>query len=146
MKPTGSWYTPQPLFDELERRFGPFDLDAAADALNAKCARFITEEENALESAWVGTNVWCNPPYKGLLAWCVKAREELAKNNCKSVCMLLPAQTSTQWFHDHAKPFGELYFIRGKVQFGGCKDRAIMPSVVVVFRQGSIYGGSYSTK
>ena len=51
------------------------------------------------------------------------------------VTRLLPAHTSTEWFHDYALPFAELYWVRGKRKFGASKDRALMPSVAVVFRR-----------
>lgn len=41
------WETPWPLFNELNREFR-FTLDAAAACHNRKCARYLTEAENAV--------------------------------------------------------------------------------------------------
>lgn len=43
------WGTPQDLFDDLNRRFGPFVLDASATRANTKCVRWI--ERNPAEPA-----------------------------------------------------------------------------------------------
>lgn len=49
--------------------------------------------------------------------------------------MLLPARTDTQWFHDYIlNPKREIRFIRGRLKFGGAKNSAPFPSMVVVFR------------
>lgn len=132
LKTDGNWYTPEPLFRDLEAKYGPFDMDVAAAPENAKCAEFYTAEQDGKAQPWRG-RVWCNPPYSKLIEWVEKARLEVSEGRAERVVMLLPAQTSTRWFHDHALPFGKLEWIRGKVKFGGCKDRAIMPSLVVVF-------------
>lgn len=51
------WSTPQEIFDSLNQEFG-FTLDACADSGNHKCERYITEEQNGLESDWGGN--WCS--------------------------------------------------------------------------------------
>ena len=132
MKPVSNWYTPEWLFNRLSLAYGPFDLDVAAAPENAKCERYFDEQTNGLEQPWTG-RVWCNPPYRDLIKWVRKAREETMNGNAEKVVMLLPAQTSTAWWHDYALKFANIVWIRGKVQFGGCKDRAIMPSVVLIF-------------
>jgi site-specific DNA-methyltransferase (adenine-specific) len=131
-EPPDNWFTPADLFNEIEEKYGPFDMDVAASSMNTKCAVYITEQQNALECDWRGS-VWCNPPYVKLIEWVRKAYLEVKSGRCSRVTMLLPAQTSTNWFHDYALKYGELYWIRGKRKFGGRSDQSIMPSVVVVF-------------
>ena len=60
-----NWATPQYIFDHWNKRYD-FDLDAAADASNAKCEDYLDEEYNSLIRPW-GTNrrVWLNPPFNG---------------------------------------------------------------------------------
>ncbi len=55
------WSTLDDLFDELNDIFH-FDLDACASRDNAKCRRYFTQQDNALNQRWTGT-VWMNPPY-----------------------------------------------------------------------------------
>lgn len=52
--------------------------------------------------------------------------------------MLLPARTDTKWFHDYILGKAEIRFIRGRLKFGGSKNSAPFPSMVVVFRQNSV--------
>ena len=76
------WATPQDFFEKYEARYH-FTLDAAANADNAKNARYFTEEEDGLAQDWGGhgSRVWCNPPYgrTSTRAWVRKASEEAKK-------------------------------------------------------------------
>lgn len=47
--------------------------------------------------------------------------------------MLLPARTDTRWFHDYIYGKAEVRFIRGRLKFGGSKNSAPFPSMVVIF-------------
>jgi hypothetical protein len=51
------------------------------------------------------------------------------------VVMLLPARTDTRWWHEWVMK-GEVRFIRGRLKFGGAKNSAPFPSVIVVFKKG----------
>jgi phage N-6-adenine-methyltransferase len=135
---TDDWATPQWLFDELNAEFG-FKLDACATAENAKCGTWYDRETDALKADWskVGNEgpgaVWCNPPYGRVIGlWVDKARET-AKQGRTVVC-LLPARTDTRWFHDHIHNQAEIRFLRGRLKFGGSKNSAPFPSMIVVFR------------
>jgi phage N-6-adenine-methyltransferase len=125
------WYTPDDTFQELSDKYGPFDLDVAASALNTKCKRFFTKEDIAFTKKWEGV-VWCNPPYKNLLEWVMYAWHQVKYGNAKRVVMLLPSHTSTEWFH-FALEHGKVEFIKGKLKFGGAKGVPFTGSVVVVF-------------
>ena len=48
------WPTPQWLVDQLAAEFGPFDLDPAATAENAKTLLFYTEDDDGLAQPWKG--------------------------------------------------------------------------------------------
>ncbi len=120
-------------FAECVERWGPFTLDVAAAPHNAKCDRFYTLQDDALEQSWHGEHVWCNPPYSGLEAWLAKAWAEWnildfrcprcrasfslpLGTNCDaheprrmrplSITLLLPANRTEQaWWQDHVEPF-----------------------------------------
>lgn len=146
---TPEWSTPQDFFNDVNKEFGPFDLDVAADlaSMNTKCANFCHKEGLYLDdSGWIispagglsipwhkhATRCWMNPPYgRGISAWVEKAYNE-SINGCLVVC-LLPARTDTKWFHDFCKK-GEIRFLRGRLKFGGAKHSAPFPSMVVIFR------------
>ncbi|ENG6270450.1 adenine methyltransferase, partial [Yersinia enterocolitica] len=57
------WMTPADIFTALDIEFG-FYLDVAASHKSALCARYLTEQDDALISAWGSYGaIWCNPPY-----------------------------------------------------------------------------------
>ncbi len=127
------WETPQKLFDKLNAEFG-FTLDVCAIPGNAKCERYYTPEEDGLKQYWEGV-CWCNPPYgREVGKWVFKALSASLLSGT-TVVMLLPARTDTRWFHDYI--YGRdnvgIRFLRGRLKFGGCKNSAPFPSMVVIF-------------
>lgn len=125
---TDMWETPQNFFDELDKEFH-FSCDVCATRENAKCAKFYTPEQDGLKQTWGGT-LWMNPPYgREIGKWVKKASE----SNATVVC-LLPARTDTRWFHDYIYGKAEIRFVRGRLKFGGSKNSAPFPSMVVIFR------------
>lgn len=125
-----NWETPQDFFDALNAEFH-FTLDAAASDENAKCARYFTKEQDGLAQDWTGV-VWCNPPYgREVGRWVAKAAGSAEKGAV--VVMLLPARTDTRWFHDYINGRAEVRFVKGRLKFGGAKNSAPFPSMVVVF-------------
>lgn len=138
-----NWGTPQWLFDRLDREFGPFDLDAAAEPWSAKCERYITREVDALgPNPWPAERVWLNPPYKRelLIRFLRKSIEHAAAGGL--VCALLPVRTEMHWWCDLVvTEAAEIHFIRGRVAFrpppghdlSPRGNRPVFASAVVVF-------------
>ena len=127
---TDLWETPKDLFDKLNNEFH-FTLDVCATLENAKCDSFYTKEQDGLSQPWKGV-VWCNPPYgKQIGSWV--RRGFFASLSGNTVVMLLPARTDTRWFHEYIYGKAEIRFIRGRLKFGGSKNSAPFPSMVVVF-------------
>jgi len=133
------WETPQELFDELDKEFH-FNLDPCASHGNAKCKVYFTQQEDGLKQDWwywVGDEkryyrVFVNPPYgREVGKWVKKAYEE-SQGGCTVVC-LLAARTDTRWFHDYCLR-GEIRWIKGRLKFGGAKNSAPFPSMIVIFR------------
>lgn len=111
------------FFAQMVERFGPFDLDAAAAPHNAKCERFYTVADNALEQPWKG-RVWCNPPYSDLGAWVQKAWTERWLGNASLIVMLLPSnRTEQKWWQDLVEPTRDkgidpkVEFLPGRMRF-----------------------------
>jgi site-specific DNA-methyltransferase (adenine-specific) len=126
---TAEWETPLDLFLKLDAEFH-FDMDVCASAENAKCGDYWTAEDDGLAQPWYGLTCWCNPPYgREISKWVKKAAESGA-----TVVMLLPARTDTRWFHDYVYRKAEIRFIRGRLKFGGARNAAPFPSMIVVFR------------
>lgn len=130
---TDLWATPKPFYDELNKEFH-FTLDPCATDENHKCEKYYTKNEDGLSQDWAGETVFCNPPYgREIKRWVEKCYKESLKTNTK-VVMLVPARTDTLWFHDFVyHKAKEIRFIKGRLKFGGSKNSAPFPSMVVVF-------------
>ena len=132
---TDMWATPQDLFDKLNREHA-FTLDVCAVADNAKCKKFFSPEQDGLSLNWWDNVCWMNPPYgREIGKWVKKAYDatfpDWQHTGAKVVC-LLPARTDTKWFHDYCTK-GKIEFLRGRLKFGGHKNSAPFPSMIVVF-------------
>lgn len=114
------WRTPPALFACLNAEFC-FQLDAAAAAHNALCRKFITAEQNTLETPWadylsIPGYVWLNPPYSDITPFVKKAAAE-SENQIGTV-MLVPADTSVGWFKEAIQTASEVRFITaGRLAF-----------------------------
>lgn len=114
------WRTPPALFASLDAEFC-FQLDAAAAPHNALCRKFITAEQNTLETPWadylsISGYVWLNPPYSDIMPFVKKAASESAKQI--GTVMLVPADTSVGWFKEAIQTASEVRFITaGRLAF-----------------------------
>jgi len=114
------WRTPPALFACLNAEFC-FQLDAAAAQHNALCKKFITAEQNTLETSWadylsIPGYVWLNPPYSDITPFVKKAAAESA--NQIGTVMLVPADTSVGWFKEAIQTASEVRFITaGRLAF-----------------------------
>lgn len=127
------WETPQAFFDDLDNLFH-FTLDVCALPENAKCAAYYTPEQDGLKQPWYG-RCWCNPPYgRNIGEWVRRAHLAACAGNL--VVMLLPARTDTRWFNDfcYLNRYATVRFVRGRLKFGGARNSAPFPSMVVIFR------------
>lgn len=133
------WETPDVFFQAMEKLFGKFDFDAAANYENKKVLTYFGPDGpsmDGLTSSWMPNKLaWLNPPYGRYITgkWVQKAADEV-RNGVKTVC-LLPARTDTKWFEICFKEASEIYFIKGRLKFKGAKDGAPFPSMIVVFEQ-----------
>lgn len=132
---TSEWPTPDSFYLPLNEEFG-FTLDVCATKQNAKCKRFFTREENGLKQDWSkhvnGGAAWMNCPYgREIPLWVEKAAKETAGGVL--TVGLLPARTDTKWFHGFIYGRFQIRFVPGRLKFGGSKNSAPFPSMVVVF-------------
>lgn len=124
------WATPQDFFDKLDEEFH-FDLDPCADAENAKCKEYFTKEENGLLKDWGG--VASSAIHHTAEHQRANGSGSVTKKPGTVVVALIPARTDTRFFHDYIYHKAEIRFIKGRLKFGGCKDAAPFPSMVVIF-------------
>lgn len=127
------WSTPQDFYNRLDAEFH-FTLDPCALPSNAKCKKYFTPDDDGLSQDWGGQVVFCNPPYgRKVKDWVRKCYEESRKPGTL-VVLLVFARTDTAWFHDYVYGKAEIRFVRGRLKFGGQKNPAPAPSMVVVYR------------
>lgn len=95
-----------------------FALDVAAESATAKCANYITPEEDALSVCWgerlskvmvkmgrmmhtrmpvAALGIWCNPPFDRKLDFIQKAYDESRKHGV-AICLLIPYEPQTIWW------------------------------------------------
>lgn len=118
--------TPPEIWRPLDRAVDGFDLDPASGAESVPIASTrYTREDDGLSKAWHGA-VWLNPPWsstgdgseKG--RWLRKARNEANRDAVDVVLVLLPADTSAHWFHDHMLEADALCLVGpGRIAFEG---------------------------
>ena len=130
---TDLWSTPQDFFDKLNEEFN-FTLDPCATDSNHKCGKYFTIDDDGLKQNWEGYIVFCNPPYgRKIYKWVEKCYNESKKPNT-FVVMLIPARTDTIYFHEFIyHKAKDIRFIKGRLKFGGSKNSAPFPSMVVIF-------------
>ena len=136
-----SWATPKSVFADLNLEF-KFDFDPCPLNRSPKLSNTLfdseedTEPFNGLTSDW-GKSNFVNPPYSDIGAWMQKAIGEYNKG--KTVVMLVPSRTDTKWFHQYCLPNAkEIRFCAGRLKFGGSKNNAPFPSMVVIFQKPDI--------
>lgn len=128
------WTTPQDFFDKLDKEFH-FTLDPCALPETAKCKAFFTPDDDGLKQSWGGQRVFCNPPYgREVGKWVKKCYDE--SRNGAVVVLLIPARTDTRYFHEYIyHKCTEIRFIRGRLKFGGSKQSAPFPSMLVIYNE-----------
>ncbi|MEQ1565374.1 MAG: DNA N-6-adenine-methyltransferase [Myxococcota bacterium] len=134
------WYTPPELLLELAERYGPFDLDVAADPrapIWPLVPHHYTAEDDGLTSPWWGA-VWMNPPYGDQLPrWIDRAADQAEKGQVKRITALVPARTDTAWWWRALDSGAAPEFLKGRVNFwrpdGTRGSGAAFPSAVLVW-------------
>lgn len=142
---SNDWETPDFLFQFLNKTY-EFDIDLAASHENHKCARYYTEEDNALIQEWRGSG-FLNPPYSHPLQgqFIRKAAMEAEKLYGQTI-LLIPSRTDTEAWHEYIfKRASRVVFIEGRLHFSYHPDPAGFASAIVRFGAYSPGGPEFST-
>jgi phage N-6-adenine-methyltransferase len=111
-----NYRTPKPVFNFLNRRFGPFALDAFADCENALCKNYLTTKENAFHCEWVD-KTFGNPPFSMTTLAVAKARFECFTMGRRSV-LLIPVGGNQEWFRKLIEdPFVSFWYPDKRINF-----------------------------
>lgn len=93
--------TPREVYERLDADFGPFTIDLAAHAGNAKHPRYLSQVEDSLSVSWDGETGFLNPAYgRGIDAWLRKARSA-AMYGRALVVQLIPANVGSAWWRKY---------------------------------------------
>lgn len=123
------WQTPKWLYNQLNKRYGPFNLDPCTSEDNPLGVEFFrTKKTSGLKGEWViperkmfnmRTKFYMNPPYgRETKHWVKKAHEQTQKWKPHLMGVgLLPVRTDTKWFHDYVLPYYEIILLKGRIAF-----------------------------
>ncbi|MCK5605412.1 adenine methyltransferase [Candidatus Pacearchaeota archaeon] len=116
--PTDEWYTPLEIFKAMGLEF---DLDPCSPGPDhwVPAEKIYTKENDGLYRKWEGL-VFMNPPFSGrnpIVPWLSKF---MRHNNGIAI---VPARTSSGWFHDYATNASAMLFPLGKTKFIGADGR-----------------------
>lgn len=126
-KTTDDWSTPPEFYQKLDAEFSFTDDPCPIGGTDG------------LVRPW-GKSVFINPPYSNIRGFLEKGISELVVGNTETLVYLIPSRTDTRWFHDLCYGKAELRFIKGRLKFGGAKNSAPFPSMLVIFRKGNKNG------
>lgn len=142
-KTSDDYATPVNIWRPLSRSVGGFDLDPASGAESTPIAeKRYTKEDDGLSKPWFG-DVWLNPPFGdpsgtgsgGRERWLKKARNEVSRDAVNLVTVLLPVDTSTEWFHQHVVDADTICFLSSRPQFEGESVHTGFACMIVVYGQ-----------
>lgn len=133
------WRTPEWLFQAIDHLYGPIVLDLFTDGQNAKCPRFFTAEDNALQQDWaaklqgIHTELRCdpcemvwgyaNPPYSQKRAGKdpltgmahIMRKADAERRRGAGTIWLTKSATSESWWPDEIAT--RIIFIKGRIGF-----------------------------
>lgn len=98
--------TPPWVFEALNERFGPFNLDAFADDENHLYPQYYTEARSGLSNPWA-YNTFGNPPFRMMGEAIKKACKEWVRSRNRSVILGLVG-CSQSWFHEYVLDYARI--------------------------------------
>lgn len=109
--------TPPEIFKQLDDIFH-FNLDCAANAENAKCARFLNEELDGTVIGWHNNRCFCNPPFSKKAEFIKKAYNEVINKDCPICVMILPLNCiDTKVWHEYIEGKFHYEILKGRIAF-----------------------------
>ena len=113
-----NWSTPKEVYESLNREFCFTDDPCPIGG------------SGGLDRAW-GSSTFVNPPYSEMRLWVRYGYEQSQLG--KTIVMLIPSRTDTKWWHEYAMKADEIRFLRGRLKFGGSRNSAPFPSVLLIY-------------
>lgn len=115
--------TPWELVRAIESRFGPIVLDLAANADNAKAARWYGPGGAELDSLKASWNVsrelmFLNPPFADIAPWAERCARASVDHHAR-IAFLVPASVGSNWFAEHVHRRALVLALNPRVSFDG---------------------------
>ena len=94
------WQLDRSEFLSLSRQYGPFQIDACADAtgLNAHCTAFFSTANSFLSADVAGKAIWLHPPRSNAKAFINHYAAAKSADATTSGMFILPEQPSAKWW------------------------------------------------
>jgi hypothetical protein len=94
------WQFNRSEFLTLNRQYGPFQIDACADAagLNAHCTTFFSPANSFLTANVAGKAIWLHPPRSQARAFIMHYSAAKSAEPTTSGMFILPEQPSAKWW------------------------------------------------
>lgn len=132
--------TPMKIWWPLSQAVGGFDVDPASGAESTPIAPTrYTKEDDGRTKAWRGW-VFLNPPWSSngdgsaKMRWLRKARNEANRDAVDGVVVVLPSDTSAEWFQKHMLAAEAVCFVGpGRIPFEGEDRNPSFPLLIAVF-------------
>lgn len=140
-KTSDEYATPPCIWRPLARAVDGFDLDPASGAESTPIAdNRYTKEDDGLSHSWYG-DVWVNPPFgdrsgtgeSNREKWLAKAENESHRDEVRCVTILLPVDTSTEWYHTYVVDADTICFLSRRPQFEGESVHTGFACLIAVF-------------
>lgn len=128
IKYSDNWSTPKEIYNLYVNELGyhdPCELYSKSTVLK----KTIFEDKTLIDD-----NMFINPPYSDIDSWVDWALYHSNKYK-KHIVLLIPSRTDTKYFHKLLNHGCDLEFIKGRLKFGGLKQSAPFPSVLVHLRE-----------
>lgn len=133
--------TPREVWQPISIAVGGFDVDLAAGAEDTP----IASEQIRSEDEWCEADphgwLWCNPPWSSPEMdgsakdkWLRRCRQQAQREAVDGAVVLLPADTSAHWWHDHVVHADAVCLIGpGRVSFRGADRNPTFATVLAVY-------------
>ena len=95
------WKMFSEVFERLDRRFGPFSVDACCDAFGANKQTLVcwTVRQDCTTQDWAGHTAWCNPPFSCILLILKHFLECKRRQNLgTSACFVIPVWPTADFY------------------------------------------------
>ncbi|KAK3281427.1 hypothetical protein CYMTET_10777 [Cymbomonas tetramitiformis] len=100
-KDKDDWKLFAEVFENLDRRFGPFSVDTCCDAFGANRQTLVCwmVKQDCTKQDWAGHTAWCNPPFSRILSILLHFLACKRRQNVgTSACFVIPVWPTADFY------------------------------------------------